>query len=69
VFDSLEDLSRVAAPVDVVAAEHDGVAAPEHMADVAAALPRGRLHVLAGARHLAPLQRPDEIAVVLKSPA
>jgi 3-oxoadipate enol-lactonase len=69
VFDSLEDLSRVAAPVDVVAAEHDGVAAPAHMADVAAALPRGRLHVLASARHLVPLQRPDEIALVLKSPA
>ena len=68
VFDALGELPRLSIPVDVVAAEHDGVGVPDHMADIAAALPRGRLHVLDGARHLAPLQRPEAIAQVLRSP-
>jgi 3-oxoadipate enol-lactonase len=64
-FDVLAELPRITVPTDVVAAEHDGVAAPEHMAGIAAALPRASHHVLAGARHLAPLQRADEIAAIL----
>ena len=64
-FDVLAELPRVTAPSDVVAAEHDGVGAPEHMARIAAALPRASLQVLAGARHLAPLQRAGEVAAIL----
>jgi pimeloyl-ACP methyl ester carboxylesterase len=67
VFDVLGALPRVPVPVDVVAAEHDGVGVPDHMACIAAALPRGRLTVLDGARHLAPLQRPDAIARILRA--
>jgi pimeloyl-ACP methyl ester carboxylesterase len=67
VFDVLGQLPRLSIPVDVVAAEHDGVGVPDHMARIAAALPRGRLHVLNGARHLAPLQRPEAIARIISS--
>jgi pimeloyl-ACP methyl ester carboxylesterase len=67
VFDVLDDLPRLPIPVDVVAAEHDGVGVPDHMARIAAALPRSRLHVLSGARHLAPLQRPAAVARILRS--
>jgi pimeloyl-ACP methyl ester carboxylesterase len=61
-FDALAQLPRIAVATDVVAAEHDGVAVPEHMAQIADALPTASLRVIVGARHLAPLQRPDEVA-------
>jgi 3-oxoadipate enol-lactonase len=64
-FDVLAELPRVIVAADVVAAEYDGVAVPDHMAAMAAALPRGRLHVLDGARHLAPLQLPGTITRIL----
>jgi 3-oxoadipate enol-lactonase len=61
-FDVLAQLPRISVPTDVLAAEHDGVAVPEHMNQIADALPNASFRVLAGARHLAPLQRPDEVA-------
>jgi pimeloyl-ACP methyl ester carboxylesterase len=36
-----------------------------HAQTYAAELPDARLHVLAGAGHLAPLERPDELAAVV----
>ncbi|GAA4868835.1 alpha/beta fold hydrolase [Actinomycetospora straminea] len=68
-FDGLADLATVTVPVDVVAAELDAVATPPHMAEIAAALPDATGHVLPGARHLVPLQRPAEIARILLAPA
>ncbi len=35
---------------------------------IADAVPSGVLHVLAGARHLVPLQRPEEVARILLAP-
>lgn len=67
-FDDLDELDRVTVPADVVSAELDAVATPQHMACMAEAIPSGVLHVLAGARHLVPLQRPAEIARVLLEP-
>ena len=67
-FDDLGELARVPVPVDVVAAELDGVSPPEHMTLIADAVPSGVLHVLTGARHLVPLQRPEEVARILRAP-
>lgn len=64
-FDDLAQLAGIAVPTDVVAAEDDGVAVPEHMAQIAEAVPAASSRVLEGARHLVPLQRPDEIADIL----
>ena len=70
-FDVLAELPAIRAPVDVVAAEHDGVGAPAHMALVADALPRATLEVLPGARHLAPLHevRPVARTLLARPPA
>jgi 3-oxoadipate enol-lactonase len=65
-FDVLDDLHRIDVPVDVVAAGQDGVGDPEHMARIAAAVRHGELHVVDGAHHLLPLQRPDLVAAALK---
>jgi 3-oxoadipate enol-lactonase len=66
-FDVVDELHEIAVPVDIVAAEHDGVGDPGHMTLMAGALPCGRLHILPGARHLLPLQRPDLIAPIIGS--
>lgn len=67
-FDDLGELARIPVPVDVVAAELDGVSPPEHMTLISDAVPSGVLHVLAGARHLVPWQRPGEVARILLAP-
>ncbi|WP_433782669.1 alpha/beta fold hydrolase [Actinomycetospora sp. CA-101289] len=64
-FDVLSQLSGIAVPTDVVAAENDGVAVPQHMAEIAEAVPTASFRVLEGARHLVPIQRPEEIAGIL----
>ena len=66
-FDVLGRLGEITVPVDVVAAEHDVVSLPEHMAQMAEAMPHAELHRLAGAGHLAPLQQPEEIVNLLLS--
>ncbi|MDT7553810.1 MAG: 3-oxoadipate enol-lactonase [Pseudonocardiales bacterium] len=65
-FDVLDELHRIEVPVDVVAAEHDGVADPAHMARIAGGVRHGELHVVRGAHHLLPLQRPEVVATALK---
>jgi len=57
-FDVLDRLHRITVPTDVVAAEHDGVAVPAHMAEMAAALLDASLTVVRGARHLLPSSTP-----------
>ena len=61
-FDVLSDLPQVSVPVDVVCAELDQVATPEHMSKISAALPLGRWVLLQGARHLVPLDQPARVA-------
>ncbi|WP_125911569.1 MULTISPECIES: hypothetical protein [Pseudonocardia] len=64
-FDVLGELASLRMPVDVIAAEHDGVAVPEHMARMAQAVPGSAFHEVPGARHLLPLQRPGVVAPLL----
>jgi 3-oxoadipate enol-lactonase len=66
-FDVVDELHEITVPVDIVAAEHDGVADTGHMSRTADALQRGRFHVLHGTRHLLPLQRPELVAPIIGS--
>jgi 3-oxoadipate enol-lactonase len=61
-FDVLRGLPRVSVPVDVICAELDQVATPDHMSKICAALPHGRWTLLDAARHLVPLEQPDRVA-------
>ncbi|MBN9113480.1 MAG: alpha/beta fold hydrolase [Pseudonocardia sp.] len=64
-FDVMAALPAITVPVDVVAAEFDGVAVPGHMAAIAAALPRSRYLMVTGAHHLLPMQEPGLVGGVL----
>jgi 3-oxoadipate enol-lactonase len=61
-FDVLTDLARVSVPADVICAELDQVATPDHMTEICSALPLGRWVLVPGARHLVPLEHPAHTA-------
>jgi 3-oxoadipate enol-lactonase len=61
-FDVLSDLAQVSVPVDVICAELDQVATPDHMREICEALPLGCWVLLSGARHLVPLEQPARVA-------
>ncbi|WP_433456438.1 alpha/beta fold hydrolase (plasmid) [Streptomyces sp. CA-142005] len=54
-FDGRDALQAITAPTAVIAAEHDHVASPEAMKDMAGLLREARFHLLEGSYHLAPL--------------
>jgi pimeloyl-ACP methyl ester carboxylesterase len=60
--DRVADLTGIAAPALVISGGADAAAPPEVMAALAAGLPDARTVTLAGAGHLAALERPDAFA-------
>ena len=63
--DSRPTLATIDVPVLVLVGEEDGVTPPEDAKAMAAAIDRSRLVRVTGAGHLAPLERPDEVAEAL----
>ena len=66
-FDVLEKLHDLIGPAKVIAADHDAVAEPEHMEEIAGRIHGAEFHVLAGAWHMVPLQSPERVAHILAS--
>jgi 3-oxoadipate enol-lactonase / 4-carboxymuconolactone decarboxylase len=58
-------LGAIGAPTLAIAADDDPAAPPEHLEAIRHEIPGARLHVIARARHLANLERPDEFNRVL----
>ncbi|WP_326824325.1 alpha/beta fold hydrolase [Streptosporangium sp. NBC_01756] len=63
--DELSSLTAVRGPALVVAAEQDALCPIERHEEIAAALPYGRLEVLADCGHLSPLERPRLVSDLL----
>lgn len=66
-FDRRADVPRIAVPTVVLAGASDGVVTPVAAEALAAAIPGARLTVLPGAGHQAHIERPAEVAAVLRS--
>jgi pimeloyl-ACP methyl ester carboxylesterase len=64
-FDRRAELSRIAVPTLLIAAERDRAAPPRTMQRMAEAIPGARLAVLAGAGHMAHLERPAAFKAAL----
>jgi 3-oxoadipate enol-lactonase len=60
-MDMRADLERIAAPTLVVSAEQDPATPPEHQRVLADGIRGARLESIAGAAHLACIERPDEV--------
>jgi 3-oxoadipate enol-lactonase/4-carboxymuconolactone decarboxylase len=65
-FDVRDRLGEIATPVLAVAGVHDGVCPPASLEEIAEGVVDGRLVVLEGAGHLAPAERPEEVADLLR---
>jgi 3-oxoadipate enol-lactonase len=65
--DSTETLATISAPSLVVVGEEDAMVPLADAAELANALPHGRLRAIPGAGHLAPLERPEAFAAVVSA--
>lgn len=64
-FDRTDSLSGIDVPALIASGEFDAVTTPASMRDLAGALPRAASAEIAGAAHLAPLEKPHEAAALL----
>ena len=64
-FDLRARLPDIAAPTLAVAGEHDPATPPECAREIAARVPGARLAEIAGAAHLATVERPEEVTEAL----
>lgn len=60
-WDARDELERIEAPTLCVAGAEDPSAPPAELESIASRIPRARLEVVPGARHLANVERPDEV--------
>lgn len=65
-FDVRDRLHEVTSPVLAVAGAEDAVTPPDGLAEIADGVMDGRLVVLEGVAHLAPAERPDEVARLVR---
>ncbi len=65
-FDVRDRLGAITVPVLAIAGAHDPVCPPASLAQIADGVVDGRLVVVEGAGHLAPAERPEEVADLLR---
>lgn len=64
-FDVQARLGEIATPVLAVAGSEDVATPPEHLEEIVLGLQRGRLEVLDGVGHLAPVEAPEKVAQLI----
>lgn len=64
-FDARAELGAISAPTVVIVGEFDPATSPEHAARLHQAIPGSTLHVIAGAKHLTPMESPAAVAALL----
>jgi 3-oxoadipate enol-lactonase len=65
-WDARDELTRIAAPTLCIAGADDPTSPPEHLAQIAAAVAGARCTVIEHARHLANVERPGELNLLLR---
>jgi 3-oxoadipate enol-lactonase/4-carboxymuconolactone decarboxylase len=65
-FDVRDRLAEIGVPVLAVAGADDPVTTPEHLGTIATGVGRGELAELADTSHLAPAERPEEVATLIR---
>ncbi|MGW0140585.1 bifunctional 3-oxoadipate enol-lactonase/4-carboxymuconolactone decarboxylase PcaDC [Streptomyces calvus] len=66
-FDLRERLAEISAPTLLVAGREDPATPPEHLRQIADAVPGAALVEVPGASHLAPAQRPEAVLTALRA--
>jgi len=65
-FDAREGLEALAIPTIVIVGELDPATSPEHAAEIHARVANSAMHVIPGAKHLTPVERPETVATLLR---
>jgi pimeloyl-ACP methyl ester carboxylesterase len=60
-------LHRISAPTLLIWGDHDRLVPPAYASDFAAAIPRARAEVVAGAGHMVPVEKQDEVVGLIES--
>jgi len=63
--DVLEKLKGIKVPATVIVGEHDESTPPEKSQDMANMIPNATLHTIAGAAHMAVVEKPEEVTEVM----
>jgi 3-oxoadipate enol-lactonase len=66
-FDLRDRVTALPVPTLVLVGSDDSATPPSHARDMCERIPGASLHVLQGARHLTPIERPEEVAGFLES--
>jgi 3-oxoadipate enol-lactonase len=64
-LDLRDQVKAVRVPTLLIVGSEDPATPPRHAQDLSERIPGASLHVLQGARHLTPVERPDEVAGLL----
>lgn len=65
-FDAREAIGSIMVPTIVIVGELDPATSPTHARDISSRIPGSVLHVIPGAKHLTPVERPSEVAALLR---
>jgi pimeloyl-ACP methyl ester carboxylesterase len=65
-FDARPGLGQINVPTVVVVGEHDPATTPAHANDLQRGIQGSTLHVIDEAKHLTPVERPQEVAEALQ---
>jgi pimeloyl-ACP methyl ester carboxylesterase len=60
-------LASINVPTEIIVGEHDVISPPEEMRGIAEAIPQARFVEIAGAGHMAPLEKPEEVNAVIRA--
>jgi len=65
--DFTKELPKIDVPTLVICGEEDAIAPPAEMQSIAAAIPGGKYVGIAGAGHMAPLEKPAEVNAAIRA--
>jgi len=65
--DSTSLLRSINVPTQVIVGQHDVISPPDEMRGIAEAIPDARFVEIAGAGHMAPLEKPDDVNAVIRA--
>jgi 3-oxoadipate enol-lactonase len=66
-FDLRSEIGAIAVPTEILVGEEDYATPPEMARELHAAIPGSNLTIVAGARHLTPIQIPDRVAAIIRA--
>ena len=65
-IDSRASLKNIHCPVQIIGGQQDALTPPDILREIAAGIPQARLDLIESCGHLSPLEKPDEVNVLIR---